>query len=387
MTVARRITRLARSVGASLLVALIAACSFTGSSDDGIDYRSQARKAPQLDVPPDLVSPRSDERFAVIPGTEEKTFSAFQKGRAERVPSQQAVLPQAGGARIERAGGQRWLVVGQPPDKVWPALREFWQESGFVIATESPEVGIIETEWAENRAKIPQDIIRRTVGRVFDSLYATGERDKFRTRIEAGSGGTEIYVSHRGMTEVARSATPGPVADSTVWQPRASDPELEAEFLRRIQLKLSGVEAAKPATATVANAPAAASDQSVQLVGSPGAEQVRVAESFDRAWRRVGLALDRGGFTVEDRDRSQGVYFVRYIDPEAEAAAASPGFFSRVFGGKKAEPSKQFRIRLTGESDTTLVGVQTRDGQPVSGDADQKTAGRILALLRDQLKP
>ena len=203
----------------------LSACSITDEINQrtSIDYKS-AGKLPPLDVPPDLVNPKGDERFA-IPDRAERTFSGYQSARAVERPQQEVkVLPAVAGMRIERAGSQRWLVVDQPADKLWPAVKEFWQESGFILETESPATGIMETEWAENRAKIPQDIVRRTIGRLFESVYSTSERDKFRTRFERSSGGTEIYISHRGMEEVYTSQE----RERTMWQPRESDPELEA---------------------------------------------------------------------------------------------------------------------------------------------------------------
>ena len=113
-----------------------------------------------------------------------------------------------------------------------------------------------------------------------------------------------------------------------------------------------------------------------------------MGEGFDRAWRRVGLALDRGGFTVEDRDRSQGVYFVRYIDPESAARNSSPpGFFSRLFSSdSKPSNAQQYRIKVEGNAQASSVLVQSRDGQPVANDVDKQTAVKMLALLNEQLK-
>src|SRR5690606_5562836 len=133
---------------------------------------------------------------------------------------------------------QRWLVVGQAPEALWPRIKDFWQENGFLIDVDSPQTGIMETDWAENRAKIPQDFLRKTIGQIFDSLYSTGERDKFRTRLERRADGvTEIYISHRGAEEELT----GSDKETTVWTPRPADPGLEAEFLSRMMTYL-GVE-------------------------------------------------------------------------------------------------------------------------------------------------
>lgn len=387
------------SVRLSALVAcaaVLSACASFESLTQGsrIEYKS-AGKLPPLDIPPDLVGPRADERFSipdrVQPG--QRTLSGFQGARPAERPSADSarVLPSVEGMRVERSGNQRWLVVNLPPDRVYPLVREFWQESGFLVQTEMPEAGILETDWAENRAKVPQDFIRNALGRVLDSLYSTGERDKFRTRLEpAAGGGTEIFITHRGLTEVFSTQN----RDSTVWTPRPADPELEAEFLRRMLVKLGADQTrASPQVAAASVAPGApgaspvASDRT-RMVGAGGSQELVVREGFDRAWRRVGLALDRGGFTVEDRDRSQGVYYVRYIDPEVEAkGSGQPGLLARLFkfGDKRATSAQQYRVKVAGQGEVTQVAVLLKDGQPVTSEQDRQTHSKILNLLREQL--
>ncbi|MEO8837410.1 MAG: outer membrane protein assembly factor BamC, partial [Herbaspirillum sp.] len=278
-------------------------------------------------------------------------------------------------------GDQRWLVVKQTPEQLWPELKDFWQESGFLINIDSPSTGIMETDWAENRAKIPLDLIRRTLGKALDSLYSTGERDKFRTRVERGSNGnTEIYISHRG----AQEELTGLQKDSTVWTPRPPDPELEAEFLVRLMTRLGADQT--QARAMVANAPN--QKARAKLVNDTNGGYVEVEENFDRAWRRVGLALDRVGFTVVDRDRSQGVYFVRYVDQKVDAGnkAKDKGLLARwfSFGSKKDDEksAKRYRIKVAQAGTTSHVQVLNDNGQA------EKSAisGKILTLLNDQLK-
>ena len=355
------------------LALALSACSVLES--DKIDYKS-AKKGATLEVPPDLSQLSRDTRYTVPGG--QASAVAFEAGQAAKPSGPNTAPSTIGDVRIERDGNQRWLVVDRPADKLWDPVRDFWLESGFVFTQDSSELGILETDWAENRAKIPQDFIRNTIGKVFDSLYSTGERDKFRTRLERNAnGGTDIFVTHRGMEEVYSSAR----RDSTVWQPRARDPELEAEFMRRMMVKLGvSQEQAKAALATAATTQAAAPNARV-VAAAGGAPAVQLAEDFDRAWRRVGLALDRTGFTVEDRDRSKGLYFVRYIDPTVEKKEA--GFFGRLLGrGSQQLPTSQYQIAVRSEGQSSVVTVNDRAGAPAAS-AD---AQRIVKVLADELK-
>lgn len=353
----------------------LSACSTVGEliSGDKIDYKASGSKtAPALDIPPDLTQLSRDSRFNV-PGAS-VTASGFQAGQGSAV---QAGVPTAAGSigdiRVERAGNQRWLVVKRAPDKLWDPVREFWQESGFLLNIEDAKLGIMETDFAENRAKLPQDLLRRTLGKVFDGMYSTGERDKFRTRLElTPEGHTEIYVSHRGMVETVTGGAGS--GTSTVWQPRPADAELEAEFLRRLMVRLG-------TTQEQARQAMPASAQSVARVGSAGEQPVLlIEESFDRAWRRVGLSLDRTGFTVEDRDRSQGVYFVRYVNPATDSK--DQGLFARWFSSSKAPAPIKYRIAVRSEANRSTVSVLNEQGQ---ADASPN-AKRIVQVLADDLK-
>jgi outer membrane protein assembly factor BamC len=349
-------------------LATLAAVGCSVLEEDKIDYRS-ARKVSNLEVPPDLTQLSRDPRYVAPVASVTASSLQVQQARAA-----EPAAPVQSELRIERAGSQRWLVVDRAPEKLWEPLKSFWQDSGFNLALEQQNLGIMETEWAENRAKLPQDVIRSTIGKVFDSLYSTGERDKFRTRIERNAqGGSEIYISHRGMTEVYTSDK----KEQTVWQPRASDVELEAEFLRRLMLKLGTTPEQAKAVLAAGTQPSAGKFATVN--GQPA---LQVAEGFDRAWRRVGLALDRSGFTVEDRDRSQGVYFVRYLPSEVQGAE-KPGFFSSLFGAKAKDSTPQrYRIKVSSAASQSTVTVLDAQGLP---DASQH-GSKILQLLADDLK-
>lgn len=367
---------------AALASIFLTACGSFGTSGKNTDYRSQGGKIPSLEVPPDLTSPIVDDRF-VIPDTKATTFSAYNRERGAAPAVGNVVLPKVDSARIERAGEQRWLVVKTSPEKVWPVVKEFWIETGFVLKRESPEVGIMETDWAENRAKIPLDMVRRAVGRVLDGLYDSGNRDKFRTRLEPGleAGTTDVYISHRGLEEIYTNAD----KSSTGWQPRATDKELEAEMLARMMAKFGNTGTSDKATA-IAGATAGPASVVRAFYAPDKSGSLKVNEPFDRAWRRVGLALDRIGFTVEDRDRSKGLFFVRYIDPDAEAKGSSgdKGFLGKLAFWRKDDPASkpQYRIFVAETAGISDVVVQSADGKPDT----TSTSKRILSLLLEQLK-
>ncbi len=352
----------------------LTACSVLET--DKVDYRSASNgsKVPSLDVPPDLTQLSKDTHYAVVGGV--VSASGYKAGQPTVAVTPTIAVTSLGDVRIERAGNQRWLVVNRSADKLWEPVKDFWQENGFQLAMDQNTLGIMETDWAENRAKIPQDFIRSSLGKLFDSLYSTAERDKFRTRLERnGNGETEIFISHRGMIETVTTKS-AKEAGNTVWQPRPVDPELEAEFLRRLMVKLGVSE---PQAKTLV-ASAAVPKSIASIASENGQPVVRIEEGFESAWRRVGLALDRTGFTVEDRDRKQGLYFVRYVPLNADST--EPGFFSKLFNSSKNSDAAKYQIAVRSVANVTTVSVLDNKGAPETSVSAQ----RIVKVIADDIK-
>jgi outer membrane protein assembly factor BamC len=356
------------------VVLALAACSTVDQvvGDGKVDYRSQSGRTAGLEVPPDLsqLSRSSADRQT----TGVVTASSLGAPAASTGPTQVAVAA-VGDFRVERQGQQRWLVSTRSAEQLWEPIKNFWTERGFTIEVDNPQTGVIETGWAENRAKIPDDLIRRTLGRLVDNLYSTGERDRFRTRLERTDAGTEIFITHRGMEEVFTSAA----QERTAWQPRATDPQLEAEFLSRLMIQLGGLqpEAARNAVAT---APQRSAD--VRPTTVAGAAVIELEDGFDRAWRRVAVALDRSGFTVEDRDRSAGLFFVRYVDPKAVEDVQNNAL-RRIFGGTQPQDVvERYRIRVAEAGSGSRITLQNSQGVEQTGPA----ASRILTQLATELR-
>jgi len=356
-------------------------------SGDKIDYRSSSNtKSAGLEVPPDLTQLTKDSRYQQTQGSS-VSAAAYQAGTpaAAAAPALAASATVAtqnvGTMSIQRLGNERWLRTTLPPEQLWPQLQAFWKERGFVITQDQPAAGVMETDWAENRGKLPLDFVRSSIGKIFDGAYSTGELDKFRTRVERVDGGTEVYITHRGMIEVYQ----GERKESTIWQPRQPDPQLEGELLSRLMLRLGATEEVAKTALIVPGAPGApAAAARARLVPDRPSATLQVDDGFDRAWRRVGVALDRSGFTVEDRDRTQGVYFVRYIDP-AFAGKEEPNLFQKLFSfGKKDDGGPaRYRVSVKGDNErSSTVTVLNGQGGPENGDAGK----RITSLLLDDLK-
>ena len=385
-------------VRTGLAVALpmaLAACSAIDFGQDRIQYETSDSRAP-LEIPPDLSSVPGSDRYTVP--SRPQTVWASQQAQADAsasngTPANMVLLPQGEVAKIVREGNDRWIHVNMTPEMVWPIMQDFWTTVGLSLSRQDAATGVMETNWAENRAKLPQDIIRATLGRVVDLVYSTGERDQYRARVErTADGGCDIFVTHRAMVEVVKSM--GGDNETTVWQPGPSDPEMEAEMLTRLAHRINqefNPNSTKPSAAEheaevekLATYQPENSISQLEQNAEGVATSIFIKEDFERAWRRLALAVDRMGFTVEDRDRSRGFFLVRYLDQEYEDQKRSEqGFWSNVFGKDTPVEAPQYVIYLQRLSDTECrVHVLGPDGK-----ADTTgVAPRILTLLSEQTK-
>jgi outer membrane protein assembly factor BamC len=349
------------------------------ATNDTVDYKSAgAVRGPNLSYPPDLITAQADRRYIVQDGS--ATMSEYNAAVKKSAQTRKNVMTGIPGMRIVRDGERRWLVVEKPAPELYPQIKDFWQENGFLLVIDSPSTGIMETDWAENRAKISQDFIRSVIGGALNSIFDTGERDKYKTRLEVSKPDeTEIYITQRGAIEKCTTDTTG-ACISTIWTARPNNPELEAAFLARLMERLGMTQ--EMARAEVA-APLPAKKSLAKLVQvGVNTAYIEMASGFDRAWRDTGLALDRSNFTVEDRNRANGIYYVRYVNPKD--LGDTKGFFSNLFSSKNDSSLKAKRylvvVKSTGES-TSSINVQDADGRP-----ENTAAGlQLLTLLTEQL--
>jgi outer membrane protein assembly factor BamC len=368
------------------LGAVLAGCSSLNDilPDQKVDYRRQKVAENDLEIPPDLSSSGIGDAMAV-PGVT-ATLSEYEQqrlagGRGPVLAGSGAVLPAVDSARILRDGGQRWLEIDAAPDVVWPRLVSFWRQNGVLLVEQDPAVGVMKTDWLENRADIKQGFVTELFRGALDSLYSAATRDQFRVRLEPGerSGSTALFLTHRGMEEQYSRDSAGNT-QNTFWVTRPNDPELEAEMLRRIMLHLGVAE--RQAGRALAQAGGSGVPRADLVADRSGGSALLVAADYAATWRLVGMALERVGFLVEDRDRSAGFYYVRYDDPTRKE---DEGFLSKLAFWRdrpRFDRDVLYRIQLEDRGESTRVAVRTAQGEP----EPSATANRILTLIQEQIR-
>ena len=394
---------------------LVAGCGT--SSPTQIDYKSDSRsKQASLAVPPNMIDETSDQR-SLPPQGGETSLSALKQVQAQAPVSDLTVAPVVQGMHIQRDGTESWLVIdGKTPDQAWAQIRRFWQEQGFLLVVDQRDKGVMETDWNETHAQINDGLIRNTLSKAMGNSYVASERNKYRTRLEAApSGGTYVFISQKGMQEALSGAN----NDSTTWQPKPNDPGLETEYLKRLMASLAQADARSAAgsTQSTSTALSPAGTQTAPGAGAAGANsaaakaaaenvalstqppmpdqnetsntsaqytstELTLGEPYDRAWVRVGIALDRSNFTVDNRDRTRGLYSIRYVDPK-DMRSAEQGFWSQVFHGKTEKVAKQYLVNVRAVTpDQTRVAVVDDKGNVDSS----QPAKEIMSLVVDQLR-
>ncbi|MDJ0807797.1 MAG: outer membrane protein assembly factor BamC [Gammaproteobacteria bacterium] len=368
-----------RLVSLILISGLLTACSSSGFfSDQEKAYRSQQEAVDNLEIPPDLSSSAFDDAMT-IPGGSSASYSDYTAGSAGATKlAGSQVLPEFEDIKIKRDGDHRWLQINAEPSDVWFKVVEFWRKNGLLLVEQDPSIGIMTTDWLESRANVQQGMLTEMLRKAFDSVYSSATRDQFRVRLERGEepGTTDLFLTHRGLVEELVKDVSGD-ANTTYWTPRPNEPETEAAMLRSLMLHLGVSE--EQADRSLAES--TAKQERSRLFTADDKVELIISERFARAWRLTGVALDRVGFAVEDRDRTDGIYYVRY---KALVVEEKKGFFSKLAFWRDDDEleENQYQVKLEDLGSETQVTVNNQQGER----QNSKTAIRLLTLLHEQIR-
>ena len=365
---------------AVLAIAILGLAACSSSKDQPkLDYQTQNRKVVNLEVPPDLTNPNQGNLYQVPAGSGSVRASDLKRGNTQPAANS-AVLQEIRGVHLQREGSQRWVVVsGKQPAELWPLLKAFWQENGFTISSEEPAIGQMETEWAENRAKIPQDGLRNMFEKVgLGGIYSTSERDRFTTRMERGQNGdVNIFFVHKGMKEVYADRN----KDTTMWEPRPNDPNLEAAFLGRLMQYL-GAEEQQVQQQLAQQNTAPSTSQLARVEG----DSLLLAGDYNRNWQRTGMALPRIGLNVLGQNTEKHAYLVQVAPNEASGGEKKPGFFSRMLGKKATEATAaaqpELIVFVEPMNNGARIQLLNKDGSRYQGKEASTLLERLYAELR-----
>lgn len=345
-------------------------------SQDQVDYKSTVRGDP-LSLPPDLSDAQiNNPQYSMTGGTASALVYNEAQERAAASNQGLNVLPEVAGMKVMRSGDTRWLQINADPNQVYPRLVSFWNNEGFTINRDNPQAGIIETDWAENRAKIPGNFLRRALGSIIDMVSDSGERERFTTRLERHGNMTEIYINHQRMVETAMDRD----ATTFRWLPAEEDPGLNAVMLSRLMVYLGAEEERARNAVREAQVVGSAPQTTQQLTAIEGQTALSSPFAADDTWRRVGTALNSAGFTIDQSDLSNGTYVVRYLDTDTGEKRQAGNFLSRLWGDDGNITPLPYTVRVTPQANGSMISVYNRDGEP----ENTNTGARILRVIAER---
>lgn len=359
--VLRRLSALGLSV---VCVIALAACSNSKKEDQPYLH---SKAPPPLEVPPGLAVPKQDADTALpelpptAPTAEVGITPPNLLKQAQAQAPDETTPPAAVTLHIEQQGAQRWLVVPAPADQVWRRVKGFLVEQGFTLAQADEKTGTLETDWRDE----PQ-AAQENEG---NAASKGGLKDKFTLHVAPGrvSGSSEVTVAHLGLERVVAKG-------KAQWQPRAANPTMAAALLDKLQAYIQDKQ-----DTSAADADMPAVQATLTTDSTTGVSTLSLNKDFDRVWQSIGATLQRSGFVIEDRNRSDGVYLVRLGD--AFQNDGNSGFVSRMLGGEDNESDKRYRIHVKDQGDKSAVRVEHPGGAPV----DTGIGERILNRLKDKM--
>lgn len=352
-------------------VLLLSGCGTLGERDSA----GREGLADDLVVPPDLVVPEADPAFR-IPEAGGGPSRAGSGGADTGGDGAEAVLPEPEGVTLQREGSVRWLTVKMPPEDLWAHLEAFFEAEGIELERNAPRLGILETGWIEDGADAPvEGGLRRLFAGIFGNTYDAGVRHRYRLRVEPGAEGAALFVSHRGLMEVAEAE------DRVRWALAPPDPEAEARMLVRIMAHLG--EDTEQAAGRVADASDAV--PGTELREGDEGPVLAIQGEYDPVWRRMGVILDRASLLVQDADREAGRYEVIYRPGDEERQKG--GFLERLLGGggePALEDGARYRFRLHREDAGVTVSARGREDRALDPDEARALLERVRDFFRGE---
>ncbi len=369
-------SKLPRLVLAFFIMVNVSACSvidnFTDVKRSNLNYKNNA-STKALDFPPDLTAPEFDNAFALPANGVVSASSSANNSRAFYGDNARVnVLPKSTNVRFGQQGTLRWLDVNESADTLWSKLRAFWRTVGIAIKKDEPRIGIMETEWAESSAGLPAGFLRNALGKVFQSGFDAGARDRYRIRVEKSTSKmTRIFLTHKGAEEVVDGVGSG-------WQLRPANHEYEAEMLNRLRAYLQGDIAAVTGKSALTVKNSALQTSSVaSIVEQEGRTILQIHDTYKRTWVLTGIMMDRMGLVVEKQNQASGIYHVTYQGNDEDAERR--GFFKKFFGDRTTILTKEqdYQVHIQDAGKLSVVRIFDEEGKPLGKRQTKLALARI----------
>jgi outer membrane protein assembly factor BamC len=293
-----------------------------------INYYSD-KSVTSLEVPPDLTKPTYENSFRLseyVSDIDSNTVNLTNKDKLEE--QKQKILSMSSDIKVKKSGTRRWLVVDKNPDLIWDLSRQFLKEKGFVIKKSNKKIGVMETDYLENKRP---DIPAKSMGWIRSMLQSTIDNvnytlpsvDSYKIRVEPldSVNMSEVHLSISSMAEVITGTGND---ETTLWQSKERNIALENEMLYELMLYLGG----DSATARERIINAKEDDKiSVNLTdGINGFAKLQFELNLIDTWDNMSWALSDLNVNLEDKDLKEKTFYIQV------ARTSDKGIMSKIFG-------------------------------------------------------
>ena len=309
------------------------------------------RKSPEFSeiiIPPSVGAAKNLDPIYPIPSIRGnlQPISEFNVPR----PAPLTALPSQGDTvRIQRLGNENWALVAVAPGQLWPQVRAFLTSSNIGVVSSNAYAGLIDTGYV--------------------TLTDRNLPARFRFRVDTGvqRNTSELHVLQQDHTAVDEP-----------WPEVSDNPELEQAMLRNVaQFIVNSVEAAS--VSMIVDQSMGSVDR-INIENIENSTRIRLGLPFNRAWASLNKALPESGFVIDDKNRSEGIFYVTFVDQQAEEDS---GWFKWLKRGEKEKQpflGKQYLVKVVStQSDLVYITLAGRDDSAMIDSRDQQA---LLTLLK-----
>ena len=301
------------------LIFFVASCSIIGGPngyfpEKKYDFLEEKIEA-NIAIPSDLDSPDTENHYPV--GDPSNLENVLE------VPKPRQIFSSSGDSsvQIRRLGELMWMYIETLPSTSWPISKNYWDTSEYDVIKADPVTGEIDIDFSQS--------------------------SKLQMRIEHGikEASTEVFLYKINKI--------------------SGDIESDPEFIQMEMEKMIDyyADSLSNFTGTSLAAQNLNEMKKAKIFTEDGMTVISLDLNFDRAWSSVSKALNAAEIVTNDRDRSNGIFYVSFAEKNERrfrlfgARSSSEDSQNNEFG-----ESSQFEITITQENNKSYVRAISKNG-------------------------
>ena len=274
----------------------------------------EEKVAKDINLPPELNLKSKENHYPVV-----KNFEVLENSA---IPKPRQIFSSSGNSSVQlrRLGELMWIYVETLPSTSWPISKSYWETSDYEIITTNPVTGEIDIN--------------------LDSS------SKLKMTIEHGikEASTEIFLLQLDKE-----------TNNIVSNPELIQSELSSlvNYFAETVGQFSGTSLAAQNLNDLKKA---------KIFVENGRTVIELGLSYERAWSSVSKAIEAANIVTNDKNRSEGIFYV------SQALEEKDGFFS-FFSRRSNNNDKtnfkdsDFQVKITKKNNKTYVRAYSKDGK------------------------